>query len=164
MWKKNWPGKVDTSAAGHYRAGEGIEGGLRELAEEVGVLAKEEDLIDVNTRIAVSELEKGVCNHEFQDVRFLIDDRPLEKYKVSFPEVDGLILLCIKDGLALLSNEIESVEAEGFEIQNTEDGQKQVYKTFRLTRDDFIPSLDHFHYKVFILADRIMRGEKHLHI
>src|SRR5438270_259052 len=36
--KETWPGAWDVSAAGHYRVGEGLEGGLREVAEELGLV------------------------------------------------------------------------------------------------------------------------------
>ena len=45
MNKDSFPGKYDTSSAGHIRAGdEPLASGLRELAEELGIHAKPEDL------------------------------------------------------------------------------------------------------------------------
>lgn len=163
-WKRTWPDKLDTSAAGHYEAGEGIEGGLRELAEELGVHAKKEDLIDVGMRVSVEEFEQNTRNHEFQDVRFLIYKQPIEHYDVQFPEVAGLVLIKINDGLAVLSGESKELEAPGFEIQDEGGQLKRIYRTFRLSQKDFIPTLDRFYYKVFILAKHIMSGEKYLHI
>ena len=45
MSKDSFPGKYDTSSAGHIQAGdEPLASGLRELAEELGIHAKPEDL------------------------------------------------------------------------------------------------------------------------
>ena len=45
MNKDSFPGKYDTSSAGHIQAGDGpLTSGLRELAEELGIHAKPEDL------------------------------------------------------------------------------------------------------------------------
>lgn len=45
MNKDSFPGKYDTSSAGHIQAGdEPLASGLRELAEELGIHAKPEDL------------------------------------------------------------------------------------------------------------------------
>ena len=45
MSKDSFPGKYDTSSAGHIQAGdEPLASGLRELAEELGLHAKPEDL------------------------------------------------------------------------------------------------------------------------
>lgn len=165
MRKRNWPGRIDVAAAGHYTTGEGVaDGGLRELAEELGVAAKVEDLIDVGMRVCVDEFEEGTRNHEFQDVRFLIDHRPLNEYNIQLAEVSGLVFVRIADGLALLSGEVESIEVSGFEVQRHGDSFEKVYGAFRLTMEDFIPSMDKYYFKAFILADRIIRGEKYLHI
>jgi len=48
-----WPGKLDITAAGHYRAGEGIEGGVREIQEELGISVTVEELIYAGIRINV---------------------------------------------------------------------------------------------------------------
>ncbi|GAH28311.1 unnamed protein product, partial [marine sediment metagenome] len=98
------------------------------------------------------------------DVRFLVYKQPIEHYDVQFPEVAGLVLIKIIDGLAVLSGERLEVEAPGFEIQDEGGQLKRICRTFRISQEDFIPSLDRFYYKVFILAKHIMDGEKYLHI
>ena len=48
--KDSYPGKYDTSSAGHIQAGhEPLESALRELAEELGIEASEEQLTFVGT-------------------------------------------------------------------------------------------------------------------
>lgn len=166
-WKQNWPGKVDTSAAGHYEAGEGLkDGGLRELREELGVEADVEDLIDAGTRIEVEEAEEGVKNYEFQDVRFLLSDNELDDFNVSYPEVGGLMYLPVSAGLRLLSGEsdVETGHGYSFVSQDEEDQAEKQYGDFELTRDDFIPSIDRFYFKSFILAKRILNDEKYIQI
>ena len=43
--KDTWPGLWDVSVGGHYAAGEGLEGGLREIEEELGLEVREEQLV-----------------------------------------------------------------------------------------------------------------------
>ncbi|WP_227134638.1 NUDIX hydrolase [Halorubellus salinus] len=166
-WKQNWPGKVDTSAAGHYDVGESLEdGGLRELREELGVEADVEDLIDAGTRIEVEEAEEGVKNYEFQDVRFLLSDKEIDDFDASYPEVGGLIYMPVSACLRLLSGEsdVETGHGYSFVSQEDEDQPEKQYGDFKLTRDDFIPSIDRFYFKSAILAKRILNDEKHIQI
>jgi len=69
--KKSAPHKLDSSVAGHYSAGENIEGGLREFKEETGISVMENDLISLGIRISVSDYKPNSINKEFQDVFFV---------------------------------------------------------------------------------------------
>lgn len=164
-WKRNWPGRVDAAAAGHYEHGESLEGGLRELKEELGIEINHEDLIDVGVRLTVEDFENGVKNREFQDVRFLLDNRNISEYTVNYPEVGGLVYLTIDAGLRLLSNETKSEDCHGFIYEQASDNSiTKRDGVFTLTNDNFIPSIDRYAYKSFIIASRIIRGDKHLQI
>lgn len=48
--KDSFPGRFDTSSAGHIQAGdEPLDSAIRELSEELGIYAKKDDLTFVNT-------------------------------------------------------------------------------------------------------------------
>jgi isopentenyldiphosphate isomerase len=55
--KKSWPNKYDISAAGHIIAGEGNEGGLREIKEELGVTIPKKSLIPLGLRVCIEEFD-----------------------------------------------------------------------------------------------------------
>jgi len=48
--KDTWPGRLDASVGGHYRAGEGTESVLREIREELGLVIAPEELIPLGVR------------------------------------------------------------------------------------------------------------------
>ena len=74
--KDTWPGLWDVSVAGHYSAGEGIDGGLRELREEMGLEVTVDELLPVGRRREVARHDDGVLDREVQDVYFL--RRPID--------------------------------------------------------------------------------------
>lgn len=147
--KEVWPQRFDISAAGHYRAGEGIEDGARELSEELGVDVAPEALIPVGIRIGVSRYSpprapvlgevgrptatprpivppvpgRAVIDREYQETFLLVDQRPLEEYRFPPLEVEGLAVLATRDGLALLDGSVEAVVVPGVAAQWSWDAQ-----------------------------------------
>jgi isopentenyldiphosphate isomerase len=157
--KEHWPNRLDVSVAGHYQAGEGVEGGLREFKEELGVNILIDKLIPLGQRVCVDEFNPRFINHEFQDVFFLIDNRNLKEYKISDDEVSGLVAISLDEGLALFSHAISSVLAKGCLFDSS--GRTREKKIL-ISTDDFIPSLDNYYYKIMILAQRALNNERYL--
>ncbi len=92
--KKNHPNFWDISGAGHIRAGETvIEGAIRELKEELGVEAKEEDL----QYIATIKSTKNPKNMEFQYVYLLNSNKEIEEYIFEDNEVSEVKYVFYKD-------------------------------------------------------------------
>jgi len=156
--KKTWADKLDITAAGHIKSGEGLEGGLREIKEEIGLDITREKLIPLGRRVCVEEFDPNAINHEFQDVFFLIDNRPLSSYKMQEDEVSGLVAIEVDKALDLFSGELSEVDVDGLVLES---GQVKA-KTFKIKTTDFIPMLDDYNYKIMILAKRALNGEKHL--
>jgi isopentenyldiphosphate isomerase len=160
--KKSWPNKFDITAAGHYQQGEGIEGGLREIAEELGIIVIREQLVALGVRVCVEEFEPGAANHELQDVYFFVDDRPLVEYRLPPEEVEGIVAVPIDEGLRLFSGEADAISVSGLSWQSSNGSHEYRPTDFVIRQNDFIPTLDNYNYKVFVLADRFMRGDRHL--
>ena len=75
--KKSHPNCWDISGAGHIRTGEDVlDGAIRELKEELGVIAKKNDL----HFIATIKSTKNPKNKEFQYVYLLKCDNKIEDY------------------------------------------------------------------------------------
>lgn len=159
--KKSWPNRLDISAAGHYKAGEGIEGGLREIKEELGIDIAKENLIPLGTRVCIEEFDPKAINHEFQDLFFLIDNRKLTGYKMSREEVSGLVSIPVEKGIRLFAAELQTISADGYVLNEKGEIEK---KQFEISVNDFIPTLDNYYFKVMILAARALKGEKYLAI
>jgi len=161
---EHWPDKLDITAAGHYRSGEGIEGGIREIQEELGMAVTVEQLIYAGTRVCVDEFQPGLIEHAFQEIFFLVDHRDLMSYTPQAEEVGGFVVVPILPLLQLRADEIKQIVASGVILQDA--GEKSPLKPhkFVVEQSDFIPSLDRYYHRVAVLAQRILRGEKYLWI
>lgn len=150
--KQFFPNKLDITAAGHYEAGETINDGIREIREELGIEVDFNDLIPVGIRPSVAK-QNGLLDYEYNEVVFLIDDRPLDSYVLQDDEVSGLVCFAIDDGLALLFGERDSIMAQAVSL-----GQDQI----EIHREDFILAADQYNHRVLLLAKRCLSGEKYL--
>lgn len=152
--KAIFPDVLDVSAAGHYGAGESVEDGVRELEEELGLFPKFEELISVGHRVQIQVYEENV-DHEVADVFFYICDQPLGEYVYQQDELAGLIALNVADGLRLFSGEVDFIEVPSVGLESD---------VIQVRREDFVPVLDHYWEKVFVLVQRCLNGENHLFI
>lgn len=153
------PNKLDITAAGHLKAGETKEDGLRELEEELGVKADISQLHYLGIRITASENAKQV-NKEFAQVYMLHNDTPMEQYLLQEGEVAGLVQIEVTDGLKLCAHEVERVPCTVF--KPSKDGIYVEDSTVNFSQ--FIPRIDSYYYKIFIMADRYFAGNSYLSI
>jgi isopentenyldiphosphate isomerase len=109
--KDTWPGRLDASVGGHYRAGEDLPGVLREAHEELGVAVDPDELVPLGVRRVVS-LEPGVIDREIQDIYLLRRDLPLTAYHPDPDEIDGLALLDAEEAARLHAGTIEQAAAD----------------------------------------------------
>ncbi len=154
--KDTWPGRLDATVGGHYRAGEALSEALREVEEEVGVPAALADLRRLGTRVCVNETEPGVRDHELQDVFLRRDDRPLAAYRPHPAEVAALVRFPLPPLLAFLAGEETTIDAEALAP-----GAAQAVPV-ACGPDDFIPSVDRYFYRVAVAAAAALRGERHV--
>lgn len=157
MGKDTWPGRLDATVGGHYRAGEEITQALREVEEEIGVAAGLADLVRLGTRVSVHEEETGVRDRELQDVFLHRDDRPLAAYRPDPAEVAALVRFGLGSLLGFLAEERrgERIEGEAF-FPGAADAVTTIF-----SRDDFIPSVDRYFYRVAVAAAAVLRGDRH---
>ena len=70
--KDTWPNRLDVTAAGHLGAGEEtLEGGLREIEEELGLTVAPDELVPLGTRRSELQIPAGL-DREFQEVFLLV--------------------------------------------------------------------------------------------
>jgi isopentenyldiphosphate isomerase len=100
--KALFPGLFDISAAGHYRAGEAVAEGVREVEEELGIEILFDDLIGLGTRAEVFEVG-DIISREF--CRTFLGRTTLEPaaFHPAEPEVTALVEVPVADGLAMCS-------------------------------------------------------------
>ena len=159
--KKLFPNYLDISAAGHLKSGETVEDGVREIQEEIGLAVDFRALIPLGIKHDTAKLA-GITNRQFCHVFLLPTEIALDSLQPDGDEVYGLVEISIQDGLDLFSGAKASVQANGVEFDAKTREWRDVSKP--VSQDLFIPRIDNYYYKVFIMADLHMRGSAHLSI
>ena len=149
------PNKLDITAAGHLKSGESKQDGVREINEELGLDIKYEDLTYLGIRITASENTNQI-NKEFAHVFLLKDNTPLNDYSFNDGEVAGLVEIEIADGLNLCSQKKKNIPCRVF--------RNNQIREENITFEQFIPRIDSYYYKVFIMAERYFQGNEFLSI
>ena len=147
--KDTWPGRLDVTAAGHLRSGEApLEGGLRELEEELGLSVDPEWLIPLGTRSIEQEIPGG-CDREFHEVYLLLDPTGPRELRLQESEVEAVLRIELADAEALGAG--ESVPA-------LEYARGQVSDT-RVRSSDFVPNEDDYLSRVAGTVRLVHAGE-----
>ena len=159
--KKIYPNCLDITAAGHYKAGEKIEEGIREISEEIGLQVSFNDLIPLGIKLDVGKVGELLVHEFCHTYLFKCSNHP-EDFDINEDEVEGLVEISIHDGLALFAGEKEKVPAKGVEFYKTTRSWEQI--SIETDSKQFIPRIDPYYYKIFINAMHLLRGEKYLAI
>lgn len=159
--KDLFPDCLDITAAGHYRAGEKIADGVREIFEELGHSVAFDELISLGVKVDLGKTAT-ILNHEFCHV-FLYETRlRIHDFQLDANEVEGLVEIEVADGLSLFSGEIDRVFASGVSWDRSSKTWRNV--NLSVKTDQFIPRVDPYYYKMFINAERYFEGRRHLSI
>lgn len=109
--KDTWPGRLDASVGGHYRAGEVSAASIvREAWEELGLTVDATELIPLGER-RIESREPGIIDREIQDIFLLRRDLPLAAYRPQDDEIDALTLLDAAEAARLYRGELRSLSA-----------------------------------------------------
>jgi isopentenyldiphosphate isomerase len=158
--KKVFPNTLDITAAGHLQSGETVADGIREVNEELGLSVRYEDSIPLGIKFDVARIG-SVINREFCHTFLLRLDMPLGQYRLEPGEVTGLVQIRIEDGLRLFAGEVPSVTATGYQVDN--DGTRRAIE-IAVSVPDIIPRVDPYYKKIFIMAERLLAGNRYLSI
>jgi len=157
--KMTFPQLYDITCAGHYKAGENIPNGVREIEEELNKKVEFSTLVPLGIKVDIGRLE-NIMIREFCHVFLLCDDTSPNDYNLGLDEVEGLIEISIKDGLDLFSGNKKEIFANGIVYNNS---KKKIEKFQSMVNvSHFIHRIDNYFYKIIILADRYLKGDKHL--
>jgi isopentenyldiphosphate isomerase len=152
--KDTWPGRLDATVGGHYRAGETLDDTLREVEEEIGLRVERGQLQLLGIRVCANEAEPGVIDRELQDLFLLRDDRPLEDFRPNPAELAALVRFPLETLLPFLAGEPASVAGEAIA---PEEARAQPIMAHP---EDFVPTIDRYFFRVAIAAERALRGEQ----
>lgn len=152
---KNYPGLLDVSAAGHLDAGEPVQAGLREVAEELGISVDRSNLHYLGERIEVADQENGQRNREYQSVHLYRCDTALSEYEVEAEEVAALVWLPIESGMKLFIGSEESLTVYGYTFEKSGGNSWDSFK-MEITRESFLPRIQPYYLTSLIMAERLL--------
>jgi 8-oxo-dGTP pyrophosphatase MutT (NUDIX family) len=154
--EKSWePGKLDVTVGGHYQAGESLHDGLREAEEELGKRYRPTQLTFVGRKLYVGPDQLGRERRNVVEIGLLIDNDPLPSFKLQKEEVYALCLCPIDELVKVHSNPTYS-----FKTQALTNGGKTQAITVR--KHSFPENYDDFHFKMTLLAQRFLNGERNI--
>jgi isopentenyldiphosphate isomerase len=158
--KPTFPGLLDSTVGGHFRAGEKLEDVAREIQEEIGLEPDVGRLVPLGSRVDVTKSD-GLSKREIAEVFFIRDDRPLRAYRVDPLEVRALAEVRIWDGLRLFSGRAKKIKAA--EVEWDKAGRATETKVV-VTKESFVPKMDSYYMTLFIMAMRLLKGDRYLSI
>ena len=154
--KSSWAsGKLDVTAGGHYSAGEALFDGLREVEEELGKKYKKEELAYLGRKMHVSPDVNGKMRQNIVDISFILDNSPLSTYVLEEAEVYAISSLPIAELIKVHTKPNYQFQAKAL----TADGSAI---KLNVKKDSFPFNWDNYHFKIALLADRFLKGEKNL--
>jgi len=143
------------SVAGHYSAGEGIEGGLREIREELGLDVPAADLVHVAWRREEVYHENGVIEREVQDIVFLHRELDLLALRPGPQEVTGVASIPFRQLLQLTDGRLGSFTAPGVRVQPN---GRVTAASFALGPRDLVSRSGGYYAKAARFAARLRAG------
>lgn len=152
--KDTWPGRLDATVGGHYRAGEQLSETLREADEEIGVPVALDHLTWLGVRLCANEAEPPIRDRELQDVFLWRDDRPISIYRPNPAELAGIVQMSLDGLLSLYRGDQTTLSAIVLGTSGPETTQVE------LTVDHFIPNIDRYVYRVAIACQNLLRGDR----
>lgn len=156
------PNLLDMTIGGHIAAGENeIDTVVREGEEEIGLKIDKSNLVYLGYYKDSLEIDnpkiKPFVEKTAHHVFFLEDNKTLSEYKMQEAEVDGVFEVTVENGLKLFSKEVNEIQIKGFERGSA----TAITKT--VTLDNFLIRVGPMHYvKLFIMAERFLKGKKYL--
>lgn len=110
--KRDFPGLLDITAAGHLLEGESVEDGVREVEEELGIEVTFDELQSlgvIKDRLVTSDIK----DLELTNVFLLPWSGSLDEFRVQKEEVAGIVKAELEQFDQLCSGELESILIEG---------------------------------------------------
>ncbi len=135
LQKKDFPGKLDITAAGHELAGEQVTDGIREIAEELGVAPSYSDLQSVGI-IKEEIILNDFIDREFCHVYLYKYDGSIDSFVLQAKEVAGILQIEIDAFARLIDGETGTVRGVGYNVEIN--GSKSSVDT-NYSRNDFCP-------------------------
>lgn len=141
--KKDYPGLLDITAAGHLMSHESVMDGMREVEEELGIHVDFADLMPLGVIEYLAEKENFI-DKELAHV-FLYDSvHTLEEFNPQPEEVTGIYRIALEDFYELWFESREHIKAEGIQVERDE----RISSAIAVSKEDFVPHEDSYYRRV----------------
>ncbi|MBH9965312.1 NUDIX hydrolase [[Bacillus] enclensis] len=132
--KKDYPGLLDITAAGHILSQESMEDGVREIHEELGVEIPYDQLIFAG--IMKEELNgAGIVDRELANVYLYTKPISFDSFRLQTEELSGIFRTTLDEADQLFHHAAEEISLEGFVV---DDNQGLIDKKWKATIQDFV--------------------------
>lgn len=138
--KKDYPGLLDITAAGHLLSHENVEDGIREVEEEIGIKVTMDELTYLGVIPYEKEME-GFIDREHAHVYLLERKLPFESFTLQTEEVSGVFLVPLEGFYNLWFGNERHMLIEGM----TEDHWERKSVTMIVEKEMFVPHSDAFY-------------------
>ncbi|TKD70010.1 NUDIX hydrolase [Pseudalkalibacillus hwajinpoensis] len=143
--KRDYPGLLDITAAGHLSVDETVEDGVREIEEELGIKVLYNELIPLTVTLASIKRENMIDN-EIANVFLYKNDQAVDDFNLQKEEVAGLVRAHFNAVYDLWFGVGELINIKGFKINNN--GEK-VLVDEKVEKAHFVPHEDSY-YKMIL--------------
>ncbi|PLR95982.1 NUDIX hydrolase [Bacillus sp. T33-2] len=142
--KKDYPGLLDITAAGHILAYETVLDGVREIKEEIGIDVPLDKLVHLGV-IDYCVIKEDFIDKELANVFLYKQNQIFDDFTLQLEEVSGIVKVVFNDFADLWYGKKESVNVQGFRLN--EDGDKILLKE-KFGREKFVPHQVSFYQTV----------------
>jgi isopentenyldiphosphate isomerase len=154
-------GVFDVTAIGHPVAGETAEERVGEIAKALRV-DDEAALVPLGVKIEVNRLGNDVVIREFCTTYFARSDRRPHEYAFDHERTAAIAEITIPEGLDLFSGRQPRAPARGVEYDIDAASWRRV--ELEVDTGQFLPRIDPYYYRIFIMASRMLQGARDLAI
>lgn len=112
--KKDYPGLLDITAAGHLLAAETVESGIREVKEELGLDIHVHEVVKMGMT-SCSIVSENMIDNEFCHVFTYPFKHDWDSFELQYEEVSGVVRAKLDDAEAFFLGETATLNIEGYE-------------------------------------------------
>lgn len=152
--KKDYPGLLDITAAGHLLTSETVYDGVREVEEELGVEVTFSDLISLGI-IHYSVKTEDIIDKEFAHVFLYKSQSSFKDYKLQTEEVSGIVRARFEQFAALWLGKIEEIQVEGFGVNKLEE---RISIEMMVTKKNFVMHEQSYYEAIIRGINKIARA------
>ncbi|MFS0864726.1 NUDIX hydrolase [Fredinandcohnia sp. 179-A 10B2 NHS] len=142
--KKDYPGLLDITSAGHLMADENVNDGVREIKEEIGIDVAFEELIVLGIMEYCAEKADFIDN-ELAHVFLYKSENTFDDFTLQADEVSGIVKARFTDFTELWFGTKDKIEVQGFAIDKNKN-KLMVDQT--VSREKFVPHQEIFYQEV----------------